>query len=158
MAALLVGMSVMAVLLGAALPVWNKQAQRERDGAEHRLLPHAGEQRHLAPVDFRPLRAKPTDTDVTVNVRVLQSGQQPVQIDCVEERNQTRHWKRKSLLVSATMGSLGSTSRIRITLSIIVISCTSTTRRTSSSRPMTGSSLSLLACSVRSRPKRSSAW
>ena len=31
--------------------------------------------------DFRPLRAKPTDTDVTVNVRVLQSGTQPVTID-----------------------------------------------------------------------------
>ena len=31
--------------------------------------------------DFRPLRAKPTDTDVTVNVRVLQSGSQPVTID-----------------------------------------------------------------------------
>ena len=31
--------------------------------------------------DFRPLRAKPTDTDVTVYVRILQSGTQPVQID-----------------------------------------------------------------------------
>lgn len=31
--------------------------------------------------EFRPLRAKPTDTDVTVNVRVLQSGTQPVQLD-----------------------------------------------------------------------------
>jgi type II secretory pathway pseudopilin PulG len=31
MAALLVGLSVMAVLMGAALPVWNKQAQRERE-------------------------------------------------------------------------------------------------------------------------------
>ena len=31
MAALLVGMSVMAVLMGTALPVWNKQAQRERE-------------------------------------------------------------------------------------------------------------------------------
>ena len=31
MAALLVGMSVMAILMGAALPVWNKQAQRERE-------------------------------------------------------------------------------------------------------------------------------
>ncbi|MBI1942497.1 MAG: ABC transporter substrate-binding protein [Betaproteobacteria bacterium] len=31
--------------------------------------------------EFRPLRAKPTDTDVTVNVRILQSGTQPVQID-----------------------------------------------------------------------------
>ena len=31
--------------------------------------------------DFRPLRAKPTDTDVTVFVRILQSGDQPVTID-----------------------------------------------------------------------------
>lgn len=31
--------------------------------------------------DFRPLRAKPTDTDVTVNVRVMQTGTQPVTID-----------------------------------------------------------------------------
>jgi phospholipid transport system substrate-binding protein len=31
--------------------------------------------------DFRPLRAKPTDTDVTVNVRIMQAGSQPVTID-----------------------------------------------------------------------------
>lgn len=31
--------------------------------------------------DFRPLRAKPTDTDVTVTVRVAQSGAQPVQLE-----------------------------------------------------------------------------
>ena len=31
--------------------------------------------------DFRPLRAKATDTDVTVNVRVIQPGAQPVTID-----------------------------------------------------------------------------
>jgi len=31
--------------------------------------------------DFRPLRAKPSDTDVTVYVRVMQSGAQPVTID-----------------------------------------------------------------------------
>jgi phospholipid transport system substrate-binding protein len=31
--------------------------------------------------DFRPLRAKPTDTDVTINVRVMQGGSQPVTID-----------------------------------------------------------------------------
>jgi len=31
--------------------------------------------------DFRPLRAKPADTDVTVNVRIVQSGDQPVTID-----------------------------------------------------------------------------
>ena len=31
--------------------------------------------------DFRPLRAKPTDTDVTINVRIMQPGNQPVAID-----------------------------------------------------------------------------
>lgn len=31
--------------------------------------------------EFRPLRAKPTDTDVTVNVRVLQPGAQAITID-----------------------------------------------------------------------------
>lgn len=31
--------------------------------------------------EFRPLRAKPTDTDVTVNVRVMQSGAQPITLD-----------------------------------------------------------------------------
>jgi phospholipid transport system substrate-binding protein len=36
--------------------------------------------------DFRPLRAKPTDTDVTVNVRVLQPGSQPVAIDYAMEK------------------------------------------------------------------------
>src|SRR3989442_6559434 len=36
--------------------------------------------------DFRPLRAKPTDTDVTVNVRVMQSGTQPVPIDYSMEK------------------------------------------------------------------------
>jgi len=36
--------------------------------------------------DFRPLRAKPTDTDVTVNVRVLQPGAQPVPIDYSMEK------------------------------------------------------------------------
>jgi len=42
--------------------------------------------------DFRPLRAKPTDTDVTVNVRVLQPGQQPVTIDYDMEKRPTG-WK-----------------------------------------------------------------
>ena len=39
MAALLVGLSVMAVLMGVALPVWNKQAQRERE-AEYLFRAH----------------------------------------------------------------------------------------------------------------------
>jgi len=42
--------------------------------------------------DFRPLRAKPTDTDVTVNVRVLRSGLQPVAIDYDMEKT-ARGWK-----------------------------------------------------------------
>jgi phospholipid transport system substrate-binding protein len=42
--------------------------------------------------DFRPLRAKPTDTDVTVNVRVLQPGTQPVPIDYAMEKT-PNGWK-----------------------------------------------------------------
>lgn len=42
--------------------------------------------------DFRPLRAKSTDTDVTVNVRVVQSGAQPVTIDYDMEKRPTG-WK-----------------------------------------------------------------
>ena len=48
--------------------------------------------------DFRPLRAKPTDTDVTVNVRVLQPGQQPVTLDYSMEK--TAHgWKVYDVMV-----------------------------------------------------------
>jgi phospholipid transport system substrate-binding protein len=36
--------------------------------------------------DYRPLRARPTDTDVTVQVRVIQSGAQPVPIDYSMEK------------------------------------------------------------------------
>ena len=42
--------------------------------------------------DFRPLRAKSTDTDVTINVRVLQSGTQPVTIDYDMEKR-SNGWK-----------------------------------------------------------------
>ena len=42
--------------------------------------------------DFRPLRAKPTDTDVTVQVRVMQPGAQPVKIDYDMEKT-ARGWK-----------------------------------------------------------------
>jgi len=42
--------------------------------------------------DFRPLRATPTDTDVTVNVRVIQPGAQPVKIDYDMEKT-SRGWK-----------------------------------------------------------------
>jgi phospholipid transport system substrate-binding protein len=42
--------------------------------------------------EFRPLRAKPTDTDVTVNVRVLQPGAQAVAIDYDMEKTASG-WK-----------------------------------------------------------------
>ena len=42
--------------------------------------------------DFRPMRAKPADTDVTVNVRILQSGTEPVTIDYDMEKRPTG-WK-----------------------------------------------------------------
>jgi phospholipid transport system substrate-binding protein len=42
--------------------------------------------------DFRPLRAKPTDTDVTVQVRVIQPGAQPVPIDYSMEKT-AAGWK-----------------------------------------------------------------
>jgi phospholipid transport system substrate-binding protein len=48
--------------------------------------------------DFRPLRAKATDTDVTVNVRVLQPGTQPVPIDYSMEKTGSG-WKVYDVMV-----------------------------------------------------------
>jgi phospholipid transport system substrate-binding protein len=48
--------------------------------------------------DFRPLRAKPTDTDVTVQVRVLQAGAQPVPIDYSMEKT-AAGWKVYDVMV-----------------------------------------------------------
>src|SRR5712691_11569938 len=48
--------------------------------------------------EFRPLRAKPTDTDVTVNVRVLQPGAQPVPIDYSMEKT-AGGWKVYDVMV-----------------------------------------------------------
>lgn len=48
--------------------------------------------------DFRPLRAKPTDTDVTVNVRVIQPGAQPVTIDYSMEKTSSG-WKVYDVMV-----------------------------------------------------------
>lgn len=42
--------------------------------------------------DFRPLRARAVDTDVTVNVRVMQSGAEPIKIDYEMEKT-ARGWK-----------------------------------------------------------------
>ena len=48
--------------------------------------------------DFRPLRAKPADTDVTVQVRVLQPGAQPVPIDYSMEKT-AGGWKVYDVMV-----------------------------------------------------------
>ena len=48
--------------------------------------------------DFRPLRAKAADTDVTVNVRVLQPGTQPVTLDYSMEKT-GRGWKVYDVMV-----------------------------------------------------------
>jgi phospholipid transport system substrate-binding protein len=48
--------------------------------------------------DFRPLRAKPTDTDVTVQVRVIQAGAQPVPIDYSMEKT-AAGWKVYDVMV-----------------------------------------------------------
>ena len=48
--------------------------------------------------DFRPLRLKPTDTDVIVQVRVLQSGAQPVTIDYGMEKS-AAGWKAYDVVV-----------------------------------------------------------
>ncbi len=48
--------------------------------------------------DYRPLRAKPTDTDVTVHVRVMQSGAQPVPIDYSMEKT-AKGWKVYDVMV-----------------------------------------------------------
>lgn len=48
--------------------------------------------------EFRPLRAKPTDTDVTVQVRILQSGAQPVALDYGMEKTASG-WKVYDVMV-----------------------------------------------------------
>jgi phospholipid transport system substrate-binding protein len=48
--------------------------------------------------EFRPLRAKPSDTEVTVQVRVLQPGSQPVPIDYSMEKT-AANWKVYDVMV-----------------------------------------------------------
>ena len=48
--------------------------------------------------DYRPLRARPTDTDVTVQVRIVQSGAQPVPIDYSMEKTASG-WKVYDVMV-----------------------------------------------------------
>ena len=65
--------------------------------------------------DFRPLRAKPTDTDVTVNVRVLQPGAQPVPIDYSMEKT-AAGWKVYDVIV----GGVSLVANYRTEFAIVV--------------------------------------
>jgi phospholipid transport system substrate-binding protein len=94
--------SMTALALGQQ---WNKAnaEQKKRLVDEFRLLLIRTYASALAAyaeqrLDFRPLRAKPTDTDVTVNVRVLQSGAQPVTIDYSMEKTASG-WKVYDVMV-----------------------------------------------------------
>ena len=49
-------------------------------------------------LEFRPLRARPSDTDVIVNVRVLQRGAQPIPIDYSMEKTASG-WKAYDVMV-----------------------------------------------------------
>lgn len=89
-----VGMTALAVG-----PAWQKATpeQKKRLAEEFRVLltrtyasslSSFGDQKF----DFRPLRMKPADTDVTVVVRVLQEGGQPVALEYDMEKT-ARGWK-----------------------------------------------------------------
>ena len=72
---------------------WNKATpeQKKRLTEEFRILLVRTYASALAAYstqkfDFRPLRARPSDTDVTVQVRVVQQGAQPVPIDYAMEK------------------------------------------------------------------------
>jgi phospholipid transport system substrate-binding protein len=84
---------------------WNKATpdQKKRLTEEFRILLVRTYASALAAysdqkLEFRPLRAKPTDTDVTVNVRVLQAGAQPVPIDYNMEKTSSG-WKVYDVMV-----------------------------------------------------------
>src|SRR4051812_31945477 len=84
---------------------WNKATpeQKKRLAEEFRTLLVRTYASALAAyseqrLEFRPLRAKPTDTDVTVQVRVLQAGAQPVPIDYSMEKT-AAGWKVYDVMV-----------------------------------------------------------
>jgi phospholipid transport system substrate-binding protein len=84
---------------------WNKATpeQKKRLAEEFRTLLVRTYASALAAfseqkLEFRPLRAKPTDTDVMVNVRVIQPGAQPVAIDYAMEKTSSG-WKVYDVMV-----------------------------------------------------------
>ena len=94
--------SMTALAMGQS---WNKATpeQKKRLSEEFRTLLVRTYASALAAYseqkfDFRPLRARPTDTDVVVNVRVIQSGAQPVPIDYSMEKT-AAGWKVYDVMV-----------------------------------------------------------
>jgi phospholipid transport system substrate-binding protein len=95
-----------AAMTGLAMgQSWNKASgeQKKRLTEEFRTLLVRTYASALAvfseqKLDFRPLRAKPTDTDVMVNVRVMQPGAQPVAIDYAMEKT-AAGWKVYDVMV-----------------------------------------------------------
>ena len=86
-------------------PAWNKATseQRKRLAEEFKTLLVRTYASALAAYsnqkfEFRPLRAKPTDTDVTVTVRIMQPGAQPVMLEYSMEKS-TAGWKVYDMLV-----------------------------------------------------------
>jgi phospholipid transport system substrate-binding protein len=84
---------------------WNRSSpeQKKRLTEEFRILLVRTYASALAAfaeqkLDFRPLRAKPTDTDVMVTVRVVQPGAQPVNIDYAMEKT-SAGWKVYDVMV-----------------------------------------------------------
>jgi phospholipid transport system substrate-binding protein len=95
-------MAMTALALGQS---WNKATpeQKKRLTEEFRTLLVRTYASALAAYseqkfDFRPLRAKASDTDVTVQVRVLQPGAQPVPIDYAMEKT-AAGWKVYDVMV-----------------------------------------------------------
>jgi phospholipid transport system substrate-binding protein len=95
-----------AAMTGLAMgQSWNKASgeQKKRLTEEFRTLLVRTYASALAvfseqKLDFRPLRAKATDTDVMVNVRVMQPGAQPVAIDYAMEKT-AAGWKVYDVMV-----------------------------------------------------------
>ena len=94
--------SMTALAMG---PTWNKATAEQKKSLvqEFRTLLVRTYASALAAYseqkfDFRPLRAKPGDTDVTVQVRVLQPGAQPVPIDYAMEKTASG-WKVYDVMV-----------------------------------------------------------
>jgi phospholipid transport system substrate-binding protein len=89
----------------AAGPAWGKASAEQKKlliveftGLLVRTYTSAMAAYSTQKLEFRPLRARPEDTDVTVSVRILQPGAQPVTIDYSMEKS-AQGWKAYNMMV-----------------------------------------------------------